>query len=92
MSNAGETIGNTLKDYADKQTSANLKAVGVQVALMTGISLAVMLAFSFFRPREKKIYVSHSNLPQAPLPSPLSNASCLDLLCTGSQSQVSISD
>jgi hypothetical protein len=44
---------------------------------MTGISLAVMLAFSFFRPREKKIYVSHSNLPQAPLPSPLSNASCL---------------
>jgi hypothetical protein len=63
MSNAGETIGNTLKDYADKQTSANLKAVGVQVALMTGISLAVMLAFSFFRPREKKIYVSHSNLP-----------------------------
>lgn len=34
----------------------SLKAVGIQVGLMAGISLGVTLAFSFFRPREKKVY------------------------------------
>ena len=36
--------------------AVTVKAVGIQVALMAGISLAVTLAFSFFRPREKKVY------------------------------------
>lgn len=36
--------------------AVNVKAVPIQVALMAGVSLAVLLAFSFFRPREKKVY------------------------------------
>lgn len=44
-----------LHSYNDKQ-KVNVKAVPIQVALMTGVSLAVLLAFSFFRPREKKVY------------------------------------
>lgn len=37
-------------------SAVSIKAVGVQVGTMSGISLAVLLAFSFFRPREKKVY------------------------------------
>ena len=36
--------------------AVNIKGVGIQVALMSGISLATILAFSFFRPRERKVY------------------------------------
>ncbi|WVR08713.1 hypothetical protein IAU60_005771 [Kwoniella sp. DSM 27419] len=42
--------------YQSTLTSVSVKAVGSQVALMTAISAGTVLAFSFFRPREKKVY------------------------------------
>jgi hypothetical protein len=37
-------------------SKVSVKAVGSQLAIMTGISVVTILAFSFFRPREKKVY------------------------------------
>ncbi|WVQ95300.1 hypothetical protein IAU59_002395 [Kwoniella sp. CBS 9459] len=42
--------------YQSTLTAVSVKAVGSQVALMTAISCGTILAFSFFRPREKKVY------------------------------------
>ncbi|WWD20826.1 hypothetical protein CI109_105303 [Kwoniella shandongensis] len=53
---AEEAVSSLVASYESTLSQVSVKAVGSQVALMTGISLATVLAFSFFRPREKKVY------------------------------------
>jgi hypothetical protein len=50
------TVSSLVAAYESTLSEVSIKAVGSQLALMTGISLATLLGFSFFRPREKKVY------------------------------------
>ena len=52
----GDVASEVVNSQQDAYTKVPLKAVGIQMALMTGVSIATVLAFSFFRPRERKVY------------------------------------
>ncbi|ODO05881.1 hypothetical protein I350_04942 [Cryptococcus amylolentus CBS 6273] len=52
---SGAAVSSLVASYEKTLSQVSVKAVGSQLALMTGISIATLLAFSFFRPREKKI-------------------------------------
>ncbi|OWZ50389.1 hypothetical protein C368_06530 [Cryptococcus neoformans 125.91] len=52
----GAAVSSFVASYESTLTQVSVRAVGSQFALMTGISMATLLAFSFFRPREKKVY------------------------------------
>ncbi|CDZ98717.1 Uncharacterized conserved protein [Phaffia rhodozyma] len=57
----------------NKYTQVSVKAVISQIALMSGISLATLVAFSFFRPRERKVYapkVKYRSTDEDELPPP----------------------
>ena len=67
----GATVSSLVASYEDTHSQVSVKAVVSQVALMTGVSVrkilahsyillaeiqvATVVAFSFFRPREKKV-------------------------------------
>ncbi|KIR52730.1 hypothetical protein I315_04593 [Cryptococcus gattii Ru294] len=51
----GAAVSSFVASYESTLTQVSVRAVGSQFALMAGISMATLLAFSFFRPREKKI-------------------------------------
>ncbi|WWC98281.1 hypothetical protein V866_005172 [Kwoniella sp. B9012] len=56
MSDVEDAASSLVASWNSTLSSVSVKAVGSQIALMTGISLGTILAFSFFRPREKKVY------------------------------------
>jgi hypothetical protein len=70
MSNAGDALQQIVVDHSKTMSQVSVKAVGSQLVLMTVISVrrsltafelancqvGTLLAFSFFRPREKKVY------------------------------------
>ncbi|KAK4687006.1 calcium permeable stress-gated cation channel, partial [Tremellales sp. Uapishka_1] len=68
------TISSLVSSYQDSLTQVSLKALGSQIAIMTAISVGTILAFSFFRPREKKVYQPKIKYqlpqPQNPLDDP----------------------
>ncbi|WWC92437.1 uncharacterized protein L201_007395 [Kwoniella dendrophila CBS 6074] len=56
MAEVGDAAQSLVATWNSTLSSVSVKAVGSQIALMAGISLATILAFSFFRPRQKKVY------------------------------------
>jgi len=70
MSDAGDALQQIVVDHSKTMSQVSVKAVGSQLVLMTVISVChlptvqttayhqvgTLLAFSFFRPREKKVY------------------------------------
>ncbi|WVQ86148.1 hypothetical protein IAT38_008316 [Cryptococcus sp. DSM 104549] len=52
----GNTVQSLVASYESTLSQVSVKAVGSQVGLMSAISIATLLGFSFFRPREKKVY------------------------------------
>ena len=75
MSDIGDISDALLASHEKSLTQVSVKALGSQVAIMTSISVASILAFSFFRPREKKVYApkvstNPSDSPPPPPPSP----------------------
>jgi hypothetical protein len=56
MTSLGDISDSILANHEKALTRVSVKAVGSQVAIMSAISIATVLAFSFFRPREKKVY------------------------------------
>ncbi|WVN89065.1 uncharacterized protein L203_104281 [Cryptococcus depauperatus CBS 7841] len=73
----GAAVSSFVASYEKTLSQVSVKAVGSQLALMTGISVATLLAFSFFRPREKKVYAPKVNPSEdpdyEPPPPPISN-------------------
>ncbi|ODN77914.1 hypothetical protein L202_05019 [Cryptococcus amylolentus CBS 6039] len=68
---SGAAVSSLVASYEKTLSQVSVKAVGSQLALMTGISIATLLAFSFFRPREKKVYAPKIKY-QLPRPEDLS--------------------
>ncbi|WRT70828.1 uncharacterized protein IL334_007827 [Kwoniella shivajii] len=56
MSAVEDAVNSLVASQNASLSSVSVKAVGSQIGLMTAISLATILGFSFFRPREKKVY------------------------------------
>ncbi|KAL7420784.1 hypothetical protein Q5752_004736 [Cryptotrichosporon argae] len=79
-----DTVSSLVASYESTLTSVSVKAVASQVVIMSIISVGTVLAFSFFRPRQKKVYAPKikyqipraSDLDDAdyePPPPPISN-------------------
>jgi len=56
MSDAGEAAQNLFESYNDKISSVAPGAVGIQLALMVGVGLAALCAFSVLRPNNSVVY------------------------------------
>nr|XP_019007829.1 uncharacterized protein I206_07463 [Kwoniella pini CBS 10737]OCF46610.1 hypothetical protein I206_07463 [Kwoniella pini CBS 10737] len=56
MSDVEDAANSLVASYNSSLSSVSVKAVGSQIALMAAISIGTVLGFSFFRPREKKVY------------------------------------
>nr|XP_018259836.1 uncharacterized protein I303_07907 [Kwoniella dejecticola CBS 10117]OBR81994.1 hypothetical protein I303_07907 [Kwoniella dejecticola CBS 10117] len=56
MSDVEDAANSLVASYNSSLSTVSVKAVGSQIALMAAISLGTVLGFSFFRPREKKVY------------------------------------
>ena len=71
MADVGAAASGLVSDWNNTISKVSVKAVGIQMALMTGISIATVLAFSFFRPREKKVYAPKIKYQLPPPAEPL---------------------
>ncbi|ORX40793.1 hypothetical protein BD324DRAFT_575027 [Kockovaella imperatae] len=73
-----DAASSLVASWENNISRTSVKAVGIQIALMSGISLATVLAFSFFRPREKKVYAPkvnpHDDPDYEPPPPTISNS------------------
>jgi len=56
MAELGDISTSLLASHEKTLTKVSIQAVGSQLTIMTVISITTVLAFSFFRPREKKVY------------------------------------
>ncbi|EIW65454.1 hypothetical protein TREMEDRAFT_46183, partial [Tremella mesenterica DSM 1558] len=66
----GAAFSSLVANQQNSLSRVSVKAVGSQVALMSGISIATVIAFSFFRPREKKVYAPKVHDPDYEPPPP----------------------
>ncbi|KAJ9101756.1 hypothetical protein QFC21_003095 [Naganishia friedmannii] len=53
---AGDAVQSLVSGYESTLSSVSIKAVGSQLILMSVLSLGTLMAFSFLRPRDKRVY------------------------------------